>query len=302
MDTGSELREFLVSRRARITPEQAKLPAYGGNRRVAGLRREEVAILAGVSVDYYTKLERGAVGLVSESVLDAVARALQLTRTERDHLFHLTGTTASLRTVSRPIRSLVRPAVQRILDGLSGESPAFVGTVTRDLIAANTLGRATYSPLYDDAPNDTPNIARYTFLNPGAQEFFIEWGTAAANLVANLRRELGTDPLNRDLQHLIDDLNRDSPEFRALWRSHDVRTHDAGVKSIRHPVVGDLRLTFESIPLPADPGQNLIIYGAEPGSETADRLRLLASWSATSKASDATTWPSPGVTGDSIHP
>ncbi|MDN3445995.1 helix-turn-helix transcriptional regulator [Microbacterium sp. APC 3901] len=288
MANGSELRDFLVSRRARITPEQAKLPAYGGNRRVAGLRREEVAVLAGVSVDYYTKLERGAVGVVSESVLDAVARALQLTPTERDHLFHLTGTTASLRTISRPELVLVRPAVQRILDGLD-ESPASVGTVTRGLIAANALGRATYSPLYDDAPEGTPNTARYTFLNPSAKIFFIEWDTAAANLVANLRRELGTDPHNRALQHLIDELNRDSAEFHALWRSHDVRTHDAGIKSIRHPIVGELHLTFEAMPLPADPGQNLIIYGAEPGSETADRLRLLASWSATTTAPDTAT-------------
>ncbi|MCJ1709005.1 helix-turn-helix transcriptional regulator [Microbacterium sp. VKM Ac-2923] len=286
MEIGNELREFLVSRRARITPEQAKLPAHGGNRRVAGLRREEVAMLAGVSVDYYTKLERGAVGVVSESVLDAVARALQLTPTERDHLFHLTGTTAPLRTASRPVRALVRPAVQRILDGL-GESPAFVGTATRGIVAANALGRATYSPLYDDAPDGVPNTARYTFLNPGAKDFFIEWDTAAANLVANLRRELGSDPLNRGLQQLIDDLNRESVEFRMLWRSHDVRTHDVGIKAIRHPVVGDLHLTFEALPLPADPGQNLIIYGAEPGSETADRLRLLASWSATTESSDA---------------
>lgn len=288
MESGNALREFLVSRRARITPEQAKLPAYGGNRRVAGLRREEVAMLAGVSVDYYTKLERGAVGVVSESVLDAVARALQLTPTERDHLFHLTGTTASLRTVSRPVRTLVRPAVQRILDGLS-DSPAFVGTATRGLVAANALGRATYSPLYEDAPDGIPNTARYTFLNAGAKDFFLEWDAAAANLVANLRREVGADPLNRELLQLVDDLNRDSAEFRDLWRSHDVRTHDAGFKSIHHPVVGDLHLTFEAMPLPADPGQSLIIYGAEPGSETADRLRLLASWSATTQASDATT-------------
>lgn len=286
MDGGNELREFLVSRRARITPEQAKLPAYGGNRRVAGLRREEVAMLAGVSVDYYTKLERGAVGVVSESILNAVARALHLTPTERDHLFHLTGTTASLRTASRPVRTHVRPAVLRILDGLS-ESPAFVGTVTRDLIAANALARATYSPLYEDAPNGTPNTARYTFLNPGAKSFFIEWDTAAENLVANLRRELGTDPLNRELQQLVDELSRDSTEFRTRWRSHDVRTHDAGFKSIRHPVVGELHLTFEAMPLPADPGQSLIVYGAEPGSDTADRLRLLASWSATASAPGA---------------
>lgn len=243
-------------------------------------------MLAGVSVDYYTKLERGAAGTVSASVLDAVARALQLTTTERDHLFHLTGTTASLRAISRPERAYVRPAVQRILDGLA-ESPAFVVTATRGLLASNALGRATYSPLYDAAPDGIPNTARYTFLDPGAKDFFIEWDTAAANLVANLRRELGTDPLNRALQQLIDDLNRTSTEFRQLWRSHDVRTHDAGMKAIRHPVVGELRLTFEAMPLPADPGQSLVVYGAEPASESAVRLRLLASWSATISAPDA---------------
>lgn len=288
MERENELREFLVSRRARITPEQARLPAYGGNRRVPGLRREEVAMLAGVSVDYYTKLERGAVGVVSESVLDAVSRALQLTPTERDHLFHLTGTTASLRTAPRLARALVRAPVQRILDGLT-ESPAFVGTATRELIAANALGRATYSPLYEATPDGVPNTARYTFLNPGAKDFFIEWDTAAANLVANLRRELGADPLNRGLHELIDDLNRESAEFRTLWKSHDVRTHDAGFKAIHHPIVGALHLTFEAMPLPADPGQNLIVYGAEPASETAERLRLLASWSAAAPVADATT-------------
>lgn len=279
MDGENELREFLVSRRARITPEQAKLPAYGGNRRVAGLRREEVAMLAGVSVDYYTKLERGAVGVVSPSVLDAVARALQLTSTERDHLFHLTGTTASLRPVAQPERTAVRPTVQRILNGLS-DSPAFVATAARNLVAANDLGRAVYSPLYDAAADGIPNTARYTFLEPGSKEFFVDWRTAAANLVANLRREIATDPLNRALEQLVDELNRRSSEFGELWRSHDVRTHDAGIKSIRHPVVGELHLTFEAMPLPADPGQNIVVYGAEPGSETADRLRLLASWSA----------------------
>jgi len=280
MDTGNELREFLVSRRGRITPQQAKLPAYGGNRRVAGLRREEVAMLAGVSVDYYTKLERGAVGVVSESVLDAVARALQLSTTERDHLFHLTGTATSLKTAPPRRRAGVRASVQRILDGLV-DSPAFIGSTSRDLIAANALGRATYSPIYDAFPGEAPNTARYMFLDPGAQDFFVEWQSAAANLVANIRRELGADPLNADLQLLVDDLNRLSPDFGTLWRSHDVRTHDTGFKAIRHPVVGELTLTFEAMELPADPGQTLIVYGAEPGSDTADRLRLLSSWIAT---------------------
>lgn len=280
MDTGNPLRDFLVSRRGRVSPEQAKLPAYGGNRRVPGLRREEVAMLAGVSVDYYTKLERGAVGVVSESVLDAVARALQLTQIERDHLFHLTGTATSLRTGSRAPQPHVRPSVQRILDGLT-DSPAFVGTTTRDLIASNALGRATYSPLYEDAPGGIPNTARHLFLSDSARAFFVDWHGTAANLVANLRRELGADPLNRELHALIDDLNRESPEFRTLWTSHDVRAHDAGFKSIRHPLVGELHLTFEAMPIPSDPGQALIVYGADPASETADRLRLLASWIAT---------------------
>lgn len=283
MESTNELREFLVSRRAKVTPEQAKLPAYGGNRRVPGLRREEVAMLAGVSVDYYTKLERGAVGIVSESVLDAVSRALQLTATERDHLFHLTGTSTSLRTATPPVRSHVRPGVQRILDGLA-DSPAFVGTSARGLIGSNALGRATYAPLFESSVSPIPNTARYMFLDPGAKSFFLEWQDAAGSLVANLRRELGSDPLNRELQDLIDDLNRQSDEFSRFWRSHDVRTHDTGLKLVNHPLVGELRLTFETMDLPSDPGQKLIVYGAEPGSETAQRLRILASWSASDAA------------------
>jgi transcriptional regulator with XRE-family HTH domain len=280
MDTRSELREFLSSRRSKVTPAQAKLPAYGGNRRVKGLRREEVAMLAGVSVDYYTKLERGSIGAVSEGVLNAVARALQLTPVERDHLFHLTGTTASIRPGKRPIPPrVVRPAVQRVLAALV-DAPAFVGTHTRDLIAANTLGRAVFSPLYDAAPDGVPNTARFLFLNPAARDFFPEWQQTATDTVANLRTELGRDPLDARLTGLVDDLNRQSAEFRTLWRSHDVRYHDTGSKTVHHPVVGELTLTFEVMELPADPGQSLIVYGAEPGSATADALRLLASWSA----------------------
>lgn len=277
------LREFLVSRRAKVTPEQARLLAYGGNRRVPGLRREEVAMLAGVSVDYYTKLERGAVGVVSEAVLEAVSRALQLNPTERDHLFHLTGTATSLRSMSAPVRSHVRPAVQRILDGLA-DSPAFVGTAARGLIGANTLGRATYAPIFESTVSDVPNTARYMFLDSGAKTFFPEWQDAAGNLVANLRRELGSDPLNRELHDLVDDLNRESEEFRRFWRSHDVRAHDTGLKLVHHPIVGELQLTFETMDLPSDRGQKLIVYGAEPGSETAQRLGVLASWWASEAA------------------
>lgn len=279
MDNRTELREFLSTRRAKITPEQAKLPTYGGNRRVKGLRREEVAMLAGMSVDYYTKLERGTVGAVSASVLDAVARALQLTPTERDHLFHLTGTAATIRPRRRPTPRTVRAAVQRVVDGLS-DAPAFVATNDRDLIAANALGRAVFAPLYDAARGGTPNTARFLFLDAAARDFFVDWSKAAADTVANLRTELGRDPADAGVTALIDDLNRGSAEFRTLWNAHDVRYHDTGFKDLHHPVVGDLHLTFEAMELPADPGQVLIVYGAEPGSATADALRLLASWSA----------------------
>ena len=278
MDNREELRGFLMTRRARITPAQAKLPAYGGNRRVKGLRREEVAMLSGVSVDYYTKLERGSIGTVSDTVLDAVARALQLTRVERDHLFRLAGSTGASCPVRRdPKRHEVRPALQRLIDGMA-DSPAFIRTHSRDLVAANALGRAVYSPLYGENATGTPNTVRYLFLTDSARTFFADWPKAAADVVANLRTELGRDPHDQDLTDLVDDLNRDSEDFRALWKSHDVRYHDTGIKELCHPVVGDLQLTFEAMELPADPGLSLIVYGAEPGSATADALRLLGSW------------------------
>jgi hypothetical protein len=169
--------------------------------------------------------------------------------------------------------------VQRVVDGLT-DAPAFVATNDRDLIAANTLGRAVFAPLYDAAPDGIPNTARFLFLNAEARDFFVDWPKAAADTVANLRTELGRDPFNAGVTTLIDDLNRGSAEFRSLWKAHDVRHHDTGFKDLHHPVVGDLHLTFEAMELPADPGQMLIVYGAEPGSATADALRLLASWSA----------------------
>lgn len=284
MENREQVREFLVSRRAKITPEQAKLPAYGGNRRVGGLRREEVAMLAGVSVDYYTKLERGIAGNVSSSVLDAVARALQLEAPEREHLYLLVGTQPSTKPGRQrtPSRS-VRPAIQRVLDGMV-DAPAVVITQSRYLAAANTLGRAIYSPLYDASPHATPNTARFVFLEPAARDYFVDWHNVAADTVANLRTELGRFPADEDLTALVDTLNRDSHEFADLWTAHDVRYHQTGLKRIHHPIVGDLHLTFEMMDLPADPGQSLLVYGAEPDSHTAEGLRLLASWAATKGA------------------
>jgi transcriptional regulator with XRE-family HTH domain len=280
VDNRDEIRQFLTSRRARVTPEQAGLPAYGGNRRVAGLRREEVALVAGVSVDYYTRLERGNLGGVSEAVLDALARALQLDEAERGHLFDLArAANPTARPRRRPAQQRVRPSVQRILDAIK-DAPADVRNGRRDVLAANRLGYALYSELYVD-PVRPANVARFVFLSPRARAFFPDWEGTASDLVANLRSEAGRNPHDRGLQDLVGELSTRSQEFRSRWATHDVRQHQTGRKRLHHPAVGDLELTYEVLALPADPGLSLVVYGAEPGSASQDGLKLLASWAAT---------------------
>jgi transcriptional regulator with XRE-family HTH domain len=279
-DVRGEIREFLSTRRAKITPEQAGLPLYGGDRRrVSGLRREEVAVLAGISIEYYTKLERGNATGVSEGVIDGIAHALQLDEAERTHLLALIHTANTTRPPRRPpARQRVRPTVQRVLDSMSG-TPAFVLNERLDILTANALGLALYSPIYAD-PVTPPNNARFTFLDPQATEFFRDWDKIANDIVALLRAEAGRDPYDRQLSDLIGELSTRSEEFRVRWAAHDVRTHTTGVKLLHHPVVGDLDLPFESFPLAADPSQSLLIYTAEPGSPSQDALNLLASWAA----------------------
>jgi transcriptional regulator with XRE-family HTH domain len=280
VDTRNEIREFLTSRRARITPERAGLQWYGENRRVPGLRREEVALLAGVSVDYYTRLERGNLGGVSESVLEALARALQLDEAERAHLFDLAraaGTTA--RTRRRPTKQRVRPSVQHFLDAIT-DAPAVVQNGRLDILAANALGRAFYSEMYAD-PVRPVNHARFVFLNPRAHEFYRDWERAANDTVAILRSEAGRDPYDRGLSDLVGELSTQSEEFRTRWAAHNVRLHQTGAKHVHHPVVGDLSLTFEMLELSADAGLTLLTYTAEPGSKSEEALNLLASWTAT---------------------
>jgi transcriptional regulator with XRE-family HTH domain len=279
VDNRNEIRQFLTSRRARITPGQAGLPTYGGNRRVAGLRREEVALLAGVSVDYYTRLERGNLGGVSEIVLDALAQALQLDEAERGHLFDLArAANTTARPRRRPAQHRVRPGVQRILDAL--DAPADLRNGRGDILAANRLGYALYSELYID-PVRPANVARFLFLSPRARDFFPDWEGTANDLVANLRTEAGRNPHDRGLQDLVGELSTCSQEFRSRWAAHNVRQHHTGRKRLHHPVVGDLELTYEVLALPADPGLSLVVYGAEPGSASQDGLKLLASWAAT---------------------
>jgi transcriptional regulator with XRE-family HTH domain len=280
MDPTNDIREFLVSRRARITPEQAGLPAYGANRRVKGLRREEVAMLAGISAEYYVRLERGNVRGVSEDVLEGIVRALQLDEAERAHLFHLVRAAgASGPSRRRPAQERVRPVVQRILDSIVG-APAFVRNDRLDVLAANQLGLAFYAPLYDD-PARPVNSARFVFLNPRATEFFRDWDTIANDAVGILRAEAGRDPHDRRLSDLIGELSTRSQEFRVRWAAHNVKLHRTGVKRFHHPVVGDLTLDFESLELPGDPGQTLLVYSAEPNSPSRQALDLLASWAST---------------------
>jgi transcriptional regulator with XRE-family HTH domain len=292
VDNRTEIRDFLSSRRAKITPEQAGLPAYGGRRRVPGLRREEVALLAGVSVDYYTRLERGDLKGASDSVLDAVASALRLDEPERAHLNNLALAANNAQRVRRrrPLHEGLRPTIQRILDAMTG-APAYVRNGRRDILAANRLGYALYSELYLD-PARPVNVARFVFLNPRARTFFLDWTSAANDMVAALRAEAGKNPYDRELSVLVGELSTRSEEFATRWAAQNVRFHRSGFKQIRHPIVGDLQLSYEAMDLPADPGLSLIVYSAEPGSTTDDALNLLASWTVTDEKSITQSEPS----------
>jgi transcriptional regulator with XRE-family HTH domain len=287
VDTRSEIREFLTSRRARITLGQVGLTSYGP-RRVPGLRREEVAVLAGVSVPYYTRLERGDINGVSESVLEALARALQLDEAERAHLLDLAR--ASQPPTARPRRrqakQLIRPHVQWTLDAITG-APAFVSNERLDILAANQLGLALYSELYA-APARPVNTARFVFLDPRAETTFGDWDRVASESVAILRSAAGRDPYNRELSDLVGELATQSEAFRTRWAAHNVRFHNTGVKHFHHPIVGDLHLTYNRLDLAADPGLTLFTYTAEPGSRSEEALKLLGSWAATVDHADAT--------------
>lgn len=278
MDDKQAVREFLLTRRERITPEDAGLPAFGRNRRVKGLRREEVAMLSGVSVDYYTRLERGNLAGVSEQVLAALASALRLDEAERSHLFDLAATAnRSTRTPRRVATQRVRPQVQWLLDRMDS-TPAYVRNHRTDLLAANALGRALYAPVF---AMERPNVARFIFLEPAAQDFFAEWDRIAPQSAALLRTYAGRHPHDKGLHDLVGELSTRSWTFAELWAAHDVRQHTTGSKRFHHPVVGAMTLAYEVMELTADSALTLNAYTAEPGSPDAERLGLLASWAAT---------------------
>lgn len=281
MNRNDEIREFLVTRRARITPEQAGLPAYGTHRRVKGLRREEVAMLAGVSVDYYTRLERGNLSGASGSVLESLVRALALDDAERTHLFDLAraANTTPGSTRRRASTNRVRPGVQRVLDAMNG-APAWIRNGRADVLATNQLGRALYAPVFED-PTRPANTARFTFLSPQAQDFYRDWDRTARDMVAVLRAAAGRDPYDKALSDLVGELSTRSKLFGTLWAAHDVQHHRTGRKNLHHPVAGDLDLTYEALELPSEPGLTMLVYTAEPDTPTAQALDFLASWAAT---------------------
>ncbi|WP_405743533.1 helix-turn-helix transcriptional regulator [Streptomyces sp. NBC_01525] len=274
MDQRTELSEFLRSRRARLRPADVGLPAYG-RRRVPGLRREELAQLAGVSVAYYIRLEQGRVGNVSAAVLDAIGDALRLTGAERDHLAHLARPVPRrARPAVRPQR--VRPAFQQLLDTMEAV-PAYVIGRRLDIIAWNRLACALLGD-FPAQPRKERNLAWQVFLDPAARALYENWEAKAADVVGYLRRDAGRNPDDPALASLIGELSLKSDDFRRLWAAHDVQDKGFGTKALRHPLVGRLTLAYETLSLPADPGQHLIAYHAEPGSPSAQSLRLLASW------------------------
>ena len=273
--SNAELREFLRSRRARITPEEVGLPTQPGTRRVPGLRREEVAQLAGVSVDYYVRLERGRNINASEAVLDALARALRLDDTERDHLFVLARPAA--RTRQRPLPpQRVRPGLYRVLESLT-DVPALVLGRRRDVLASNRLARALFTD-FDALPYRERNMARFMFLDEGARELYVDWPSAARGTVMVLRDYAGRFPYDPQLAELVGELSVRDRDFRRWWAEHDVSRHTYGTKRLHHPLVGGLTLAYEALTVTDDPEQTLGLHTAEPGSPSEHALRLLAGW------------------------
>lgn len=275
-----EIRQFLTTRRARISPTQAGLPNYGGKRRVPGLRREEVALLAGISIEYYTRLERGDARGVSQEVLDGITRALQLDDVERAHLADLVRTANATRPARRrPTQQRVRPSVQRVLDSMISTA-AFVRNGRLDILSANQLGYALYATAFLD-PVRPVNLARFIFLDPRSTEFYRDWDGIAQAAVGSLRTEAGRDPYDRALTDLVGELSTRSEEFRVRWAAHDVNYYRSGTQPFHHPLVGDLTLDYDALEIPADLGLTIVAYTAEAGSPSQQALDLLASWTST---------------------
>jgi transcriptional regulator with XRE-family HTH domain len=286
MQIEQEIRSFLMDRRARITPEQAGLPYVGGRRRVPGLRREEVAMLAGVSVEYYTRLERGKLGSASDSVLEAIAGVLRLNDDEYAHLRDLARNVTPTGRVRAPHHQRANPindSVQQVLDSMS--VPAVVQNERLDMLAANRMGCALYSDLIASSPNHFPNFARYAFLDPRSESFYEDTDASRDLIVAALRSAAGHDPADRALIELIGSLSACSQDFAKRWAKHNVQRHSRGRKLINHPFIGRLDLEYNDFALPGNPDISIVTYTAAPGSASADNLTILDTWASTQEES-----------------
>jgi transcriptional regulator with XRE-family HTH domain len=290
MDNQAEVRDFLRTRRDRISPQQAGIIG-GGNRRVPGLRREEVAFLAGVSVDYYARLERGNLSGVSDEVISAIATVLRLDDAEVAYLQDLAAAAHPQPVRARRPRpdDTIRPSLQRFLDSITG-SAVWIRDERMDFVAGNALGRAVYAPVLDDPASRGGNNALYAFLSPAARTYYVDWDQGVDDIVASLRLSAGRSPRDKGLSDLIGELITRSDEFSQRWAFHNVRHHRTGVKRLRHPAVGDLELGYEAMLLPDNPGWTMFAFTAEPGTPSHDRLLLLGSLAAgrPSPASEAT--------------
>ncbi|NEE00802.1 helix-turn-helix domain-containing protein [Phytoactinopolyspora halotolerans] len=271
-----ELSDFLRRARSKVDPARAGLPYDGRIRRVPGLRREEVALLAGVSTDYYTRLEQGRRITPSESVLDAIARALGLDEAGRTHLGHLVGATAGTPRTNTPTVQRVRPGLYQFLDSLDGHPALILGRRT-DVLASNRLARALFTDFDTMRPKER-NYARWMFLDEAARTLFLDWDQQARACVENLRLDLGNYPDDPAARDLVADLAQHSPQFRAWWEEHGVYQRTFGSKRLRHPVVGDLTVQYETLTMPGDRDQALFVYTTEAGTSSREAMNLLASW------------------------
>lgn len=288
MDHNAELKEFLRTRRARLRVDDVEIGGTSRVRRVPGLRREEVAQLAGVSVDYYSRLEQGRHLNVSDEVLDAVARALRLDEVERSYLFQIARTkTRRARRRPAPVQR-VRPGIRRVLETLDDVTPAFVFGRRMDMLSANRLARALIGD-FEALPPRERNLLRFTFLDESARELYTDWEEVARDNVAILRLDAGRHPDDPLLTELVGELAVKSEEFRRWWADHNVRERTHGIKRYHHPLVGDLTVNYESVEVLGDPDQTLCIYTAEPGSPSETALRLLANWTGTPSTAELPT-------------
>ncbi|PRX47040.1 helix-turn-helix protein [Prauserella shujinwangii] len=285
-DKNTELADFLRRARSQCDPARAGLPADGRIRRVPGLRREEVALLAGVSTDYYARLEQGRRIIPSPAVVDAIGRALGLDAAGRAHLAALIGSGSSPGTLrARPVQR-VRPGLYQLLDALDGE-PALVLGRRADVLAQNRMAKALFTD-FERFPATERNYARWMLLDDESRSLFLDWETHARAAVENLRLESGADPDDRATAELIAELRERSPEFSTWWDEHRVYQRTHGSKRLRHPIVGDLTVEYETLTLPGDPDTTLFVYTTEPDSPSRRAMSLLASWSLTVKPADHT--------------